>query len=85
MIDQKNENIVILLAVAILLVIIAHLQFALAFPSSAYSRLTAVFDVSIGVDLFFVVSGFVIRSLSDSFSSINASSLIHSLKGASHA
>ncbi len=43
---------------------------ALAFPSAIYSWIVSNFEFSIGVDVFFVISGFVItRSLSNSFSS----------------
>lgn len=72
-IENKNENIEILRAVAILLVLLVHLRAVLAFESSLYSRLTTYFDGNTGVDLFFVISGFVItRSLSHSFSSDHA-------------
>lgn len=75
-IDNKNENIEILRAIAILFVMVVHLRLALAFPSAKYDWLTANFDFSIGVDLFFVISGFVItRSLSNSFSSTNTTKL----------
>ena len=76
-IDNKNENIEILRAIAILLVmLIVHLGDVLAFPSAKYSWLKAHFDGGTGVDLFFVISGFVItRSLANSFSSSNATRL----------
>jgi peptidoglycan/LPS O-acetylase OafA/YrhL len=75
-IDNKNENIEILRAIAIVFVMVVHLGFVLVFPSASFSRLTANFDFSIGVDLFFVISGFVItRSFSNSFSSSNATRL----------
>ncbi len=75
-IDNKNENIEILRAVAILLVLYVHCAVVLIFPSALYSWLAHFFDGNVGVDLFFVISGFVItRSLSNSFSSSNASRL----------
>ena len=75
-IDNKNENIEILRAIAILFVMVVHLKTVLAFPSASYSWLTNNFEFSIGVDLFFVISGFVItRSLANSFSLSNAARL----------
>lgn len=75
-IDNKNENIEILRAIAILFVMVVHLGFVFVFPSAKYSWLTANFEFSIGVDLFFVISGFVItRSLANSFSSSNGTRL----------
>lgn len=69
-IQHKNENIEILRAVAIIFVIVLHLGFVLVFPSQKYAWLVNHLEFSVGVDLFFVISGFVItRSLSNSFSS----------------
>jgi len=69
-IRNKNENIEILRAAAILLVMLVHVGVILVFPSSLYQWLNAHFDGNVGVDLFFVISGFVIaKSLLDSFSS----------------
>ncbi len=71
--QHRNENIEILRAVAIIYVLVLHLGFLLVFPSANYAWLISHFEFSVGVDLFFVISGFVItRSLSDSFSSGNA-------------
>jgi peptidoglycan/LPS O-acetylase OafA/YrhL len=75
-IDNKNENIEILRAIAIIFTVIFHMAFLLVFPSKSFSWLANHFDFSVGVDLFFVISGFVItRSLSSSFSTSNASKL----------
>ena len=63
-IKNRNDNIEILRAVAILLVLSIHMGLVLPFPSSLYTRLIQIFDGSVGVDLFFVISGYVItRSL----------------------
>ncbi len=59
-IDNRNDNIEILRAVAIVFVLIVHLRAALAFPSSTYLQLVGHFDFAVGVDLFFVISGYVI-------------------------
>lgn len=76
LIDNKNENIEILRAMAILLVIFVHIRVILIFPSSLYSRLTGIFDGNSGVDLFFAISGFVItKSLYRSFSTNGAGRL----------
>ncbi len=72
----KNENIEILRAIAIIFTMVTHLGFVLVFPSASFSWLATHFDFSIGVDLFFVISGFVItKSLTHSFSSSNATRL----------
>lgn len=58
--DDRNENIEILRALAIVFVMVVHLGAVMVFPSASYTRLVSLFDFSIGVDLFFVISGYVI-------------------------
>jgi len=66
-----NDDIQILRAYARLLVMYAHLRLVLPVPSKAIDWAYHNFDGSVGVDLFFVISGFVItqtlgRSLAES-------------------
>lgn len=63
----RIDDIECLRAVAVGFVIVAHFGTLLPFPSPAYHAVTDTFDFTVGVDLFFVISGFVIaRSLAAS-------------------
>lgn len=59
MID-KNKDIEVLRAIAILFVIILHLNVLALVEIGPFVWLQSHFDLSIGVDLFFVISGYVI-------------------------
>ncbi|MCH7817788.1 MAG: acyltransferase family protein, partial [Proteobacteria bacterium] len=71
-IRNRNEDIEILRGVAIIFILVVHIRLLLIYPSSLYNGFLNLFQLSLGVDLFFVISGFVI-----------ANSLQHSLSGSS--
>lgn len=61
---NKNKDIEVLRAVAVVYTLIVHLNTLLLFPLVPLQWVQQHFELSIGVDLFFVISGFVItRSL----------------------
>lgn len=63
---NKNKDIEFLRAVAILYTLIVHLNTLLLFPLTPFKWIETHFELSIGVDLFFAISGFVItQSLLD--------------------
>lgn len=62
MLLSKNEDIETLRAVAIIFTLIVHLGFLLPISSPFFHWVSNNFDFNSGVDLFFVISGFVIAN-----------------------
>ncbi len=57
---NKNEDIEILRAIAILFTMLLHLKIVVLYPAAPFDWVIKNFDLSVGVDLFLVISGFVI-------------------------
>lgn len=74
--SEKNNDIEFLRAVAIIFTLIVHLGTLLIFPVAPFVWLRDRFELSMGVDLFFAISGYVItRSLQELLRRENASRL----------
>ena len=66
-INQKNQDIEILRAIAVLAVMVNHLHMLFPYSSEVHKLVAQNFQLSVGVDLFFVISGYVItRSIAGS-------------------
>lgn len=58
--NRKNIDIEVLRAIAIVFTLVVHFTFLIPYSSVSLQWVFRYFDLSIGVDLFFVISGFVI-------------------------
>jgi len=57
---SKNEDIEALRAAAVLIVLVGHVDFLIPYEFWLFNRVRTLFSVTTGVDLFFVISGYVI-------------------------